>query len=334
MFKAISLKYILISVFVSLLSFNSHSVTQIKVGIDLWPGYYPIIIAQHQGYFAELDLDVSYVLPEETNNLMSMFTEHKIDLLCVAMGDAFTLYDQDPGMKVVMITDESYGGDALLKKGPLPKPGQEIRIGTNLHGFGELFVREFLKQSGYFEEDIVLVQQEASQAMEYLRSKRAHVVHTWEPYVSDISNYYGAEVIFDSSQTPGLIPDALLANAKFIKENPVALKKFIAAWFKGVEWWQENRAIGDQLIEQELLLIPGSLSLKGTKLYTLKDNHMAFTDQDSMKSIKYVAQIYLDFFKSKDKFKRFPNSVNDLVTSRFLPTSSMQYSLTKWFEYY
>lgn len=316
------------------ISFNASSKTQVTVGIDLWPGYYPIIIAKQNGYFDEAGLDVSYVLPEETNNLMQLFTQNKIDLLCVAMGDAFALYEKDQDMRVVMITDESLGGDALLKKGSLPKPGQTVKIGTNLHGFGELFVREFLKRSGYFPEDIVLVQQEASHAMEYLRTGKADIVHTWEPYVTDISKYYGAEVVFDSSETPGLIPDALLANGQFIKQKPKALKAFITAWLKGTKWWQENRALGDQMIEQALFLIPGTLSLKGIKLYSLEDNQLAFTARENMKSIHYVADIYLQFFKSKGEFTKLPSSAEDLVAGRFLPQDLMRYSLSKWFLVY
>ncbi|GAA6134782.1 hypothetical protein NBRC116188_15720 [Oceaniserpentilla sp. 4NH20-0058] len=305
--------------------------TSIKVGIDLWPGYYPIIIAKHQGFFSEADLDVSYVLPEETNNLLNMFSEHRIDLLCVAMGDAFALYEKDSDFRVVMITDQSNGGDALLRKGPLPKPGHKVKIGTNLQGFGELFVREFLKRSGYFPQDVVLVQQEASQAMEYLRSGKADIVHTWEPYVSDITKYYGAQVVFDSGETPNLIPDALLANGQFIKHHPEALKKFVSAWFKGVQWWQDNRALGDQIIEQNLLLIPGSLSLKGIKLYSLKDNQIAFSSQSGMKSINFVADKYLDFFKAKQTFSQLPNEASDIITGRFLPRAPMEFTLSKWF---
>jgi len=158
-------------------------------------------------------------------------------------------------------------------------------------------------------------------------------VHTWEPYVSDISQYFGADVIFDSSQTPGLIPDALLANGQFLKQQPEALKRFIAAWFKGVDWWQKNRALGDQIIEQELLMIPGSLSLKGTKLFTLKDNQRAFSAQGNMQSINFVTEIYLNFFKEKQAFKTLPNGANQLVTGQYLPQAPMQYSLSKWFTY-
>lgn len=312
----IAILLILSSVFTS----ASSSVLQhIKVGIDLWPGYYPLLIAQHNGYFKEQQLEVTYVLPEETNNLMTMFNDNKIDLLCVAMGDAFVLYDEDQDMRIVMITDESLGGDALLKKGELPKKGNPIKIGTNLQGFGELFVREYIKKHDINKKDVVWVQQEASQAMDYLRTGKANIVHTWEPYVTEIKTYFGAQVIFDSSQTPGLIPDALLANGQFIQQHPVALKKFISAWLKAASWWLENRVLGDRIIENKLLLLPGTLSLKGIKLYTAKENRATFKQQSGKKSVYEVTQMYRDFFHSKKTFTRLPSTPRDIVTDEYLP---------------
>ena len=298
---------------------SSPTFQPIKVGIDLWPGYFPLLIAQHNGYFKEQQLEVTYVLPEETNNLMTMFNENKIDLLCVAMGDAFVLYDEDQDMRVVMITDESLGGDALLKKGELPKKGSPIRIGTNLQGFGELFVREYIKKHGINKKDVVWVQQEASQAMEYLRTGKAHIVHTWEPYVTEIKTYFGAQVIFDSSQTPGLIPDALLANGQFIQNHAPELKRFIAAWLKAAKWWLNNRAQGDRIIEDKLLLLPGTLSLKGIKLYTATENQRAFSQQQGGQSLYDITQMYRDYFHSKKAFEHLPKRPQGIITGEYLP---------------
>ena len=298
---------------------NETKLHSINVGIDLWPGYYPLLIAQHNGYFKEHNLEVKYVLPEETNNLMNMFNDNKIDLLCVAMGDAFVLYDEDPDMRVVMITDESLGGDALLTKSVLPAKGQPIKIGTNLQGFGELFVREYIKQSGRNKKDVIWVQQEASQAMDYLRTGKAHIVHTWEPYVSEIKTYFGAQVVFDSSQTPGLIPDALLANGAFIQNHPDKLKEFIAAWLTAASWWLDNRTKGDRIIENKLLLLPGTLSLQGIKLYTAKDNHFAFSQKKGGQSLYNTTQMYRDYFHAKKAFERLPQKPQDIITGEYLP---------------
>lgn len=304
---------------ISIFVFSTEKPHTVTVGIDLWPGYYPLLIAQHNGYFKEQQLDVKYVLPEETNNLMGMFNENKIDLLCVAMGDAFVLYDEDQDMRVVMITDESLGGDALLTKGPLPSFNESLKIGTNLQGFGELFVREFIKKNNINPKNVIWVQQEASQAMDNLRSGKADIVHTWEPYVTEIKTYFGAQVIFDSSQTPGLIPDALLANGQFIKNHGPQLKGFITAWLKASQWWLSNREKGDEIIEDKLLLLPGTLSLKGIKLYTLKENLKAFSQEKDENSLYHTAQMYRDYFYSKQAFERLPHKPQDIMTGEFLP---------------
>ena len=285
----------------------------INVGIDLWPGYYPIVLAKHLGYFKKRGLNVNFVLPESTDNMLGQFTDGKLDMVCVAMGDAFSLYKQDPGLRVVMITDESSGGDALLAKRRSGKNEQgKIRqtdfdftslrgkkIGTNLEGFGELFINTFLKEKGVDPKSIKLVHQEAAGALTALQSGKVDIVHTWEPYVTEIQSFNLGDIIFDSSKTPGLIPDALLANGNFIKDRPKDLALFIQAWLEASDWWRNNLKEGNAIIESEMVMMPDSVSLDGVKLYGLESNVNAFKPSNDMSSLFYVTQLYIDFFVSK-----------------------------------
>jgi len=172
----------------------------LSVGIDLWPGYYPVILARQLGYFDEAGLSVNVVLPEATDNMLKDFQSQKLDLVCVAMGDAFALKKDAPNLKVIMITDESAGGDALMAKDPSLDPLKGKKIGTNLNGFGEIFLEAFLKTKGLTRNDVTLVHQEAAGAIHYLQDGRADVVHTWEPYVTEIISYHVGEIVFDSRQ--------------------------------------------------------------------------------------------------------------------------------------
>jgi len=291
----------------------------VKVGIQLWPGYYPLLIAQHKGFFKELGLDLEYVLSEDYQQLSGMFNSKKIDLFCTPLGDGFALYDHDPSSKVVMVINESVGGDALLIKHPLAKVKRPIKIGTNLDRFGELFVRQYMKVHDLHDGDVEFIQQQGSQALDFLRSQKADIVHTWEPYVSELKLYYGTTSIFDSSQTPGLIIDALFANGSFLQARPKDMKKFISGWLKGAAWWLANRKEGDEYLEGKLLLLPGTLSLKGIKLFTLKDNINAFQDQEGSRSIYHSANIYREFFAYKQAFGQIPHSASDIVTGEYLP---------------
>ena len=280
-------------------SFSSHAAnTHIKVGIDLWPGYYPIVLAKKLGYFEKRSLNVDFVLPEATDNMLGKFTSGELDLVCVAMGDAFSLYQQDPGLRVVMITDESAGGDALLSNHSSQNYNGKI-IGTNLKGFGELFINSFMLKHGLKADSVSVVQLDAAEAVHALQSGQVDIAHTWEPYVTEIESFNLGKVIFDSSETPGLIPDALLANGQFIRNNPKALKKFVDAWLEASEWWQANLKKGNRIIESEMVMMPNSVNLEGIRLYNRKDNLIAFQQGSNMKSLYFVTQKYIDYFISK-----------------------------------
>ena len=279
----------------------------INVGIDLWPGYYPIVLAKHLGMFEKRGLQVNFVLPESTDNMLGQFTDGKLDMVCVAMGDAFSLYNRDPNLRIVMITDESSGGDALLASRSLnkisPATLNGIKIGTNLQGFGELFVNTFIQQKGLNPDSVTLVHLEAANALNALQSGKADIAHTWEPYVTEIQSFNVGSVIFDSGHTPGLIPDALLANGGFIKDRPEDLKKFISAWLEASEWWLDNLARGNAIIESEMVMMPESVNLNGVKLYDLDSNISAFKPKKNMASLHYVTQLYIDFFVTKGLIK-------------------------------
>jgi len=296
------------------------SAEPVRVGIDLWPGYYPIVLAKKLGYFQQQGLDVQFVLPEATDDMLGQFVKGKLDMVCVAMGDAFSLYKQDPKLRVVMITDESSGGDALLAKADVTNFAGRT-IGTNLNGFGELFVDGFLTRHGLTRDQVTLVHQEAADALTFLRDGKADVVHTWEPYVTEIVSFGIGKPVFDSADTPGLIPDALLVNGQFRHGHPQRVQKFVAAWLQAAQWWKANREAGDQLIEPELLLMPGSVNLKGVRLYDAAQNHLTFTRGDDMQSLYHVTQRYIDFFVKKGVLKAGMQP-DDILDPSFLPKLS------------
>lgn len=303
-----------------LISFSSYGNSNwIKVGIDLWPGYYPVILAKHLGFFKDRGLEVDIILPEDTDNMLNDFTSGKLDLVCVAMGDAFSLKNKDPDLKIVLITDESAGGDALLGSPDSIKSLKGKRIGTNLDGFGELFIKAFVNQAGFNLSDVNLVHQEASEAIHFLQEGRADIVHTWEPYVTEVVSFNVGDVLFDSADTPGLIPDSLLANGNTIKNKKQSLMLFIEAWLEAVDWWLAHRVKGDSIIESELVLMPGSVNLESVRLYTKNNNIEAFKKANDMGSMHHVTDIYIDFFKKKGVLKKNYSS-NNFIDSSFLPS--------------
>ncbi|MCR8924231.1 ABC transporter substrate-binding protein [Dasania sp. GY-MA-18] len=289
--------------------------TEINIAFDLWPGYYPLIIAEQQGYFQKYQLNVKSTYFDSVSNLQTRFIHKQFDAVCIALGDIFSLLEQQPNARIILIADLSAGGDALLSLSPLAKNRSNLRIGINVNGFGELFIREFLNDYNYQIEDITLVNVDASQTTQLLLSKQVDIIHSWEPFVTDAVNA-GARILYTSRQTPGLLPDVVAFHGDFLNQQPQAAKNFTKAWFEAVEWWLNNPIAGNAMIEKALKL-DKAINLKDIKLMSYEDNLDAFNNPNSARSLSRVLNRYIEFFTQKNVITNNLNA-GDIINSSFL----------------
>ena len=64
-------------------------------------------------------------------------------------------------------------------------------------------------------------------------SKEVTAMTTWNPQLSEIlTNNKSANLVFDSSKTPGEIIDMLVINTETLKDNPKLAKALTGAWFE------------------------------------------------------------------------------------------------------
>jgi NitT/TauT family transport system substrate-binding protein len=258
---------------------------------------------------------VDYQVLENTNAMMAQFLAGELDVVCLSLGDVFTLWQKMPGLKVVLVADLSAGGDALLSFKPIQQGLNGIRVGTNLGGFGELFVGQFIADYGANPKLVELVDVDAAQAPEKLRQGSVDIVHTWEPYVTALEQQ-GARIVYTSRQTPGLIPDVVVVHSKVLQERPEHVKQFIAGWLEAVDWWQRDEALGNRFLEQTLGL--AQVSLRGIKLMDAKDNIETFREDGSPRGLVRVTERYSRFFFDKGVLTKPPTS-KEILDGRFLP---------------
>ena len=268
----------------------------LHVAVDLWPGYYPLILAQERGYLREEGVEVEIVIPQDTDAMLSDFAAGSYDAVAVALGDVINVTQRNPEICVVLVSDESAGGDALVGREPLTDPTDlsGMRIGTNLGGFGEVFVREFLRRRQVAPTDVELLHVDAAQVPTLLSEGKLDAAHTWQPYVSQAVDA-GHSVWFSSADTPGLIPDTFAFQAKVLREREPEVRAFLRAWFRAVADWQDDFEGGRAAIAKRLDVAPETITLEGIRLLDRQQNARAF-DPDARGSLHAVTQRYVDFF--------------------------------------
>ncbi len=249
----------------------------LRLGMDLWAGYFPAVIARHEGLMAAEGVALEVVPSRDTNGLIAEFAAGKYDLIAVSLGDAIILTKTRPDLVVLLVADESAGGDQLLHApGIRSDATTPPRFGTNLGGFGEIFVRAWLEREGIAPGDVLWANVDASDVPAALAEGRIDFGHTWQPYAQEAAES-GAIPVFSSADTPGLILDVVLATRSGLERQPEAYRGFLRAWFEAERRWRADPAAGDAAAAAALGLDPAVVSLAGVKMYSLEDNRQAMT---------------------------------------------------------
>lgn len=249
----------------------------LRLGMDLWAGYFPAVIAERAGLMADEGVALEVMPTRDTNALIAEFAAGRYDLIGVSLGDAITLSRSRPDVLVLLVADESAGGDQLLRAPGVDATGSgPMRFGTNLGGFGELFIRAWQEREGVAPENVVWTNVDASDVPTALAESRIDYGHTWEPYASAAAAA-GATPVFTSADTPGLILDVVLTTRAALAREPEALRGFARAWFAAERRWRADPAAGNAMVADALGLDATSVSLDGIRLYALEDNRRVMT---------------------------------------------------------
>ncbi len=291
---------------------------RLAVGLDLWPGYYPALLAEHFGYFRDEGVLVEIALPEDTDQLLVDFAAGSLDGAAVAAGDAINVCDANPDVRIVLFSDISDGADMVLALPPIARP-EDLRgrsVGTNLGGFGELFVRHMLDAHGVAAADVKLLNVDAAQAADRLLSGELAAVHTWEPYASR-ARAAGAHVLYSSHDADGLVIDGLMFAGETVRARPAAIKGFVRAWFRAVEHWRAHPA-ADNLVLQQRLGQNAPISLEGIRLLGAADQRALFAPGATNRSAEHVLEQFVDFFVGRGTLSAAPN-LDHLLDREFVP---------------
>ena len=280
----------------------------LRIGIDLWAGYYPLVLAEDLGFLRDEGVQVEVSIPKNTDRMLANFAAGDYDGVCVSIGDVITLTRHVDDLRLVLLSDESSGGDQIIA------PTRKVdaahlrgkRIGTNLGGFGELFVRRMLADHGVGPDEVQWVDLDAADVPARLASGDIDIGHTWEPYASQaIAN--GMHHCYSSADTPGLILDGVITRGPVLRERGDDLRRMTRAWLRAVDWWRANAEDGDRRIEARLGLPKGDARPVGIKILDRKDNRALMCDRDGAAPLGQVAAQYVEFFVSRGLLLRRPD---------------------------
>jgi NitT/TauT family transport system substrate-binding protein len=281
----------------------------LRVGWTLWPGWYPIVIAQEKGFFAKHGVTVEPVFYSNYEAVYPDLVSGKLDGAVSGFYDLLVPASQAP-LKVVMVTDNSNGAEGLIAVNDITKPTDlaNKRIGVSFGSIGEFFTFNLLRNNGLTKADVTFSNVDAETVPSQVPSQ-LDAGYTWEPHLSQAAAN-NAHILASTADTPGLVPDVVVFQAQIAQKRPEDVRGFVAAWFEAITWWQANQAEGNSIIAKATNQKPEDISTTGVKLFDQAGNVSAFQPGSDTTSLFYTGKLQTDYLTSISAF----NSALDLNT--------------------
>jgi NitT/TauT family transport system substrate-binding protein len=276
----------------------------LKIGYSDWPGFVAWQVGIEKGWFKEAGVDVQFEWFDYSASL-DAYSAGKIDAVGLTNGDALVIGATGGKSVIYLINDYSDGNDMVIAKAGI-KSVKELKgkkVGVELGFVDHLLLLNALEKVGMQESDVTLVNSPTNELPQVLASGDVDAVAVWQPNSNmALKLLPGSKSIYNSSDAPGLIYDALGVNPSSLAAHKADWQKVAKVWYRIVNYIYDPKTHADavKIMAARVGLKPEAYEplLKGTKILTLPEAKAVFVKADGLQSI-YGSSKIVDNFNVK-----------------------------------
>jgi len=269
----------------------------VKLAHSTWVGYGPLYIAREKGIFKQHGVDVELIKIEKPTDRFPALIAGQIDMIATTV-DTPLLYMKRPDQfQYVVAIDDSNGGDGIVAT-------KDIKTVADLKGkkvaFSQGSVSQFyldvlLQKAGIKESDLTAIDMGPGDAGVAFVAGKVDAAVTWEPHLTKGKQSPQGHLLTDSSQTPGLITDIIVADKDWIAKHRATVKAIVESWAEAVAYYNAHP---DESIAIMAKGVGGFLedpkefkeTLTGIKFYGGPENKTFFGTKEKPGGLSQVVQ--------------------------------------------
>jgi len=296
----------------------------IKIAHSTWVGYGPLYIARDKGIFKKNGVEVDLIVVEDPKERFPTLMADKIDVIASTVDTALLYLKTPQDFQYVVAIDDSNGGDGIVANKDIKSVGdlKGKQVAVNEGSVSEFYLNVLLAKAGLKESDLKTVNMTASDAGTAFVSKRVDAAVTWEPWLSRGKASDHGHLLVDSSTTPGLITDVLIAKSSWIAAHHKDVEGLVKSWNEAVAYYREHP---DESIEIMAKGVGGWLkdpkefkeTLTGIKFYGGGDNKTFFGIKEKPGPLYQTVQSAIDIWSSHGKLQ-VKVAPSDLINYTFV----------------
>jgi NitT/TauT family transport system substrate-binding protein len=219
-------------------SASSSSGEAITIGYSAWPGWFPWAVAEDQGIFDDVGVNVELRYFSDYLSSLDAMAAGQIDGNSQTLNDTLVGISGGSDQAAVIVNDNSAGNDAIIAD-------ESIESISDLEGKSVAaepgVVDHFLLLQGLATEDLTEGDIDFSglptdQAAASFAGGQFDAVGVFAPFTVQALEREGSHVLFDSSDFPGTIPDFLVLDPSIVQDRPDDVQKIVEAWYTTLDW--------------------------------------------------------------------------------------------------
>lgn len=215
----------------------------ITIGINSWPGYEALYLAEKKGFLATTNANIELVQLGSLTDVLVTYTNGHIDgMTSTAIEVVQASHLSGRPLKVVMVPDYSNGGDVIIahqeSAGVADLKGKTV--GAEVSSLGIYFLQRALARHGLKLSDVTLINLEQANGKALLKANTIDAFVTYPPYSIEILRDNNFHAIFSSAEIPSEIIDTMAISEEALARDPLLVKKLHKAWQMALDYMKER----------------------------------------------------------------------------------------------
>lgn len=298
---------------------------EIKIGVSAFPGWYTWYAVEGFKQFEKNDVEVELVWFNTYSDSLQAFNSGQIDGVCAALSDTISPALKGVDFKVVLVNDNSSGADGIVAQSDITslKELKGRTVATEIGTIEHFFLLNALETAGLKETDIQLTNMTVENAGPAVISGKVDAASLWEPSLSYAASDGNTNLLFDSSETPGLIPDTLMISGEVLKNRSDDVQKIVKAYFDGMEDYVEkpDEALAFMAKQADISTEEMATAMAGARLFSIKDNYEAFNKEANDYSyLPYTAEKTAEFLLKQKMVSTELSDPTSIFDSSYIDT--------------
>jgi NitT/TauT family transport system substrate-binding protein len=292
----------------------------IRVGAIYWPGTYWIGIAAEKGWFREAGLNIQLV-DSKAGYFASEkdLVEGRLDTNNFVLFDLLDYTAHGAVLVGIINADYSAGSERLVARGEIEQIGdlKGKKIGVPQNSYLRYVLEVAIGRVGLKPRDVQIVDLDAANVTKALIQGEVDAILTFEPYATQGLEAIKGHELFDTSEVPGLSPNLIVFQRKFIEERPGDVTAYVQVWRRATTFIKEHPSEAFGIIATLEKKTPEEVRqfAKIDKILDLRDNQLAFSFAAGFDSLHGAVRQMNDFMIARG------TTAQKLDSSQFLEGS-------------